>query len=91
MAKQTSKPPSLTDAVIALAQDSTPGPSTWFTRLPAEVQQELDALKKRWLAGEIPVQKRPLARAVIDTVRARGHATAGLQGVEDWLHGGRHR
>ena len=90
MAKSRSEP-TLTDAVLAQARNSVPGPSTWFTRLPADVREELEALKARWAAGEIAIQKRPLARAIIDTMRERGHQTAGLQGVEDWLHGGRHR
>ena len=89
MAKKTE--PTLVSAVLAQARNSVPGPQTWFTRLPAEVREELDALKTQWRAGEIAIQKRPLARAIIDTMRERGYQTAGLQGVEDWLHGGRHR
>lgn len=89
MAKQTRA--TLTDAVLAQAKNNVPVPQTWFTRLPAEVRAELDALKAQWRAGELAIQKRPLARAIIDTMRERGYQTAGLQGVEDWLHGGRHR
>lgn len=81
----------IADAVLARATNNLPGPSTWFTRLPPDVREELNALKVRWLAGEIAIQKRPFARAIMDTMRERGHHTAGLQGVEDWLHGGRHR
>ena len=80
----------ITDDILSRVQHRQPGPATWFTRLPVEIQEELDALKARWQAGQIAIQKRSLARAIIDTLRERDIPVSGIQGVEDWLRGGRH-
>lgn len=80
----------LSGDILARVQSSQPGPATWFTRLPVEIQEELDELKSRWQAGQLAIQKRSLARAIIDTLRERDIPVSGIQGVEDWLRGGRH-
>jgi hypothetical protein len=77
----------LADDILARVQTQQPGPSTWFTRLAPEVQEELEALRQRWLSGQLAMQRRPLARAIVETCRERRIPVSGIQGVEDWLAG----
>ena len=81
----------MTDDILRRIEQRSAGPTTWFQRLAQGHQDELDSLRQRWITGEVAIQKRPLARAIIATCRERGIAVAGIQGVEDWLTGGRHR
>ena len=81
----------MTDDILRRVEQRSAGPTTWFQRLPADQQAELESLRQRWITGEVAIQKRPLSRAIIATCRERGIAVAGIQGVEDWLTGGRNR
>jgi hypothetical protein len=81
----------ITEDILSRVQHRQPGPVTWFTRLPPEVQAELDALRQRWITGELGIGKRAISRAIIATLSERGLGVSGVQGVEDWLAGGRHR
>ena len=80
----------IVDDILRRVEQRQPGPATWFTRLTAEHQAELDTLRQRWITGELGIGKRALARAIIATCRERGLSVSGVQGVEDWLTGGRH-
>lgn len=75
----------LASAVLKRAQNSKPGFTPWYLRLPAEVQAELDAIRHQWRSGETGLQKRAIARAIISEMRARDLPVAGVQGVEHWL------
>jgi len=81
----------IVDDILSRVERRPPGPVNWFTRLTAEQQAELDTLRQRWITGELGIGKRALARAIIATCRERGLSVSGVQGVEDWLAGGRHR
>lgn len=76
---------SLTDAVLAEASNRGPGFRPWYERLPEADRQELEQLRARWLAGELPIHKRALARAIIKVCQDRGYHVTGIQGVEHWI------
>jgi hypothetical protein len=75
----------LTDSIMARAKLARHGRVAWHERLPEATRQELEALRARWQSGEIGLQKRPFARAIISELEARNIHVAGVQGVEDWL------
>lgn len=61
-----------------------PGTQTWFERLPADAQAELEAVRTAYDPG-IHV-KASYARAIIEVARERGWSVSGIQGVIDWLN-----
>lgn len=79
--------PALLDDVLAKATNGRPGFGTWYSRLPAEARQELDAVRAAFDPQRH--QKRAYCRAIIEACRARGWETAGIQGVIAWLNGKR--
>ena len=83
------KPTSIADDVLSRAQNYAPGFAAWHCKLPPDALAELEALRSRWASGELAIQKRALARAIIETCRERGYPVSGVQGVEHWLHAAR--
>jgi hypothetical protein len=55
------------------------------------VLAELEALRERWVSGELGLQKRALARSIIQSLKDRGLPVSGVQGVEHWLTANRRR
>lgn len=80
------KPASIADEIVSRVKNYRPGFNAWHCDLPADVLAELEALRARWANGEIAIQKRALARAIIETCRERGLHVSGVQGVEHWLN-----
>ncbi len=78
---------SLLDDVLARTKNRSPGFGTWFERLPAEAQAELEAVRASF--DHAKHQKSAFARAIIEAARERGWKTSGLQGVIQWLNGKR--
>jgi hypothetical protein len=76
----------LAAAVMARARNNCPGFVPWYRRIPAADLAQLESLRSRWASGELPIQKRALARAIIDECHDRGLTVSGIQGVEDWLN-----
>lgn len=62
-----------------------PGYKPWYTRLPADVQQELAEVKAQFRAGLLTPQKNALARAVAEAIEGRGLPRPGIQAVVAWL------
>ena len=81
------KATSLLDDVLGRVVPGRPGFGTWFTRLPAEAQAEFEAVRQSFDPAKH--QKRAFARAVIAAAQERGYDIAGIQGVIDWLQGGK--
>lgn len=79
------KPDLLAD-VLAKAGRAKPGFQSWFERLPAEAQAELDVVRHAF--NPITHQKKAYARAIIEAAKERGWETAGIQGVVAWLNNG---
>lgn len=79
MAKQ----PALLDAVLGKVRNSRAGPRSWFNRLPADAQAELEAVRK----GFNPAlhQKRAFALALIAAAQERGWEIAKEKQVIEWL------
>jgi hypothetical protein len=75
---------SLADEVLSKVTNSTPGFCSWFDRLPADAQVELEAVRAAF--DPAAHQKLAYARAVIESCRKRGWETAGVQGVIAWLN-----
>lgn len=75
---------SLLDDVLARTSASKPGFKTWFERLPPDVQEELDAVKKAY--NPAVHQKRAYALAIMAAATERGWETSGVQGVIAWLN-----
>lgn len=74
----------LLDDVLSRARVSKPGTKTWFDRLPAETQAELDAVKQAF--NPVVHQKRSYAKAIMEAAAERGWEVAGIQGVIAWLN-----
>jgi len=65
------------------------GQHPWHTTLPAELLEELEHVRERFQAGEIPgATKTGLATALAKSLKSRGIAI-GHRGVESWLNGKR--
>lgn len=88
------KAKSLLADVRARAANVRPGFAPWFELLPEQAQRELEDVREAFRSGKLPgVQKRAVARAVMDVAKERGWKTAGIQRVLAWLNattGGRH-
>jgi len=79
--------PSLLDDVLARTRNRSPGFGTWFERLPAEAQAELEAVRASF--DHATHQKSAFARAIMEAASERGWKTSGMQGVIQWLSGKR--
>jgi ribosomal protein L10 len=78
--------PDIVESVLSRVKESSPGFIAWYRRLPPEDLSRLESLRDRWASGEVQIQKRALARAIIEECRDRGLYVTGVQGVEDWLN-----
>ena len=76
---------SIIDQVLAVAANKGPGYAPWYMRLPEADLRQLEELRDRWLAGEVNMHKRALARAIVTVCQQRGHDICGIQGVEAWI------
>jgi hypothetical protein len=63
----------------------TASPRSWYDKLPADGRVEVDAIKKKLVAGEYGrTSKRALARAIVAAAKERGwYCTE--SGVREWL------
>ena len=75
--------PSLLDDVLARATNGKPGFRTWFERLPADAQAELDAVREAFNPNTH--QTRAYALAILEAAKERGWETGGVQAVIAWL------
>jgi hypothetical protein len=87
MAKGKAKALSLLDDVLSRTRNRSPGFGTWFERLPAEAQAELETVRASF--DHSRHQKAAFARAIMEAARERGWKTSGLQGIIQWLNGKR--
>jgi hypothetical protein len=85
------KKPGIADEILSRVQNYKPGFGAWHCELPDDVRTELEALRERWVSGELGLQKRALARSIIASLRDRGLPVSGIQGVEHWLTANRRR
>jgi len=85
------KPTAIADEIVARAQNYKPGFTAWHYEIPADVLAELEALRERWVSGELGLQKRALARSIVQTLKDRGLPVSGFQGVEHWLTASKRR
>jgi hypothetical protein len=74
----------LLDDVLTRTKNRRPGFSTWFSRLPPEARDELDAVRQAFDASTH--QKRAYAAAIIEAAQERGWHTASIQSVIRWLN-----
>jgi hypothetical protein len=78
---------SLLDDVVANLPRK--GQQPWHTTIPADLLQELEQVRARFEAGEIPgATKTGLASALAKSLKSRG-ISIGHRGVESWLNGKR--
>lgn len=76
----------ITDDALSYARAVRRGPSTWFDRLPAEVQAELEDLKRRFVAGELgDLTRQSLSRGLEHSLRSRDMLNVRSQEVSRWL------
>lgn len=67
--------------------EKKPGYRSWFDCLDEDAQEELTAIKSRFLSGEYgATTKSAMARAIIAAASERGWKTSGMQGVIHWLN-----
>jgi hypothetical protein len=74
---------SLLDDVLAKAANGKPGFKTWFERLPADAQAELDAVREAFNPNTH--QTRAYALAIMEAAKERNWETGGVQAVIAWL------
>lgn len=74
---------SLLDDVLARTANVRPGFKSWFDRLPADAQAELDAVRQCFNPNTH--QTRAYALAILEAARERGWETGGVQAVIAWL------
>ena len=79
------KQASIADEIVSRVRNYQPGLPAWHGQLPPDVLAELEALRERWVSGELGLQKRALARSIIQSLKERGLPVSGVQGVEHWL------
>lgn len=59
---------------------------TWYDKLSEEMRREVDAIKKKYKAGQYgKTSKRSLARAIIAAAKDHGMQICGEHGVREWL------
>ena len=87
MAKGKAKALSLLDDVLSRTRNRSPGFGTWFQRLPADAQAELERVRQSF--DHTKHQKRAYAKAIIAAASERGWQISGPQGVIAWLEGKR--
>lgn len=74
---------SLLDDVLATVANHTSGVLTWFDKLPADAQAELDAVRQQY--DPRTHRKHIFARAVIAAAEKRGWPIAREKQVLQWL------
>lgn len=57
----------------------------WFNNVAPEHVETLQELREAWLAGRLGKARRTAARVISKILKARGIATVGEQGIEEWL------
>jgi hypothetical protein len=85
--KQTPQKPlgTLASDIAARIVQKRPGFPTWFEKLPKDLQDALDDVRRRYESGDISSQQRPFALAIAAEVADRGFPEPGLQAVLIWL------
>jgi hypothetical protein len=60
-------------------------PPNWLDRLTATQRDEIEDIKRAWLAGELQASCLSLAISLVDNCRASGIPICGVAGVRAWL------
>lgn len=76
--------PSLLDEVIEQVSSQRTA-ARWFHAVAPEHLPALAELRQAWLDGRLGAKRRTAARSIAKILNARGIATIGEQGVEEWL------
>lgn len=76
---------SLADAIRASIPTTGRPVARWWHRLPADVLQELNAVRDDLREGRLPGNKSAVARAIVEHLHARGLSEVRQQGVLAWL------
>jgi hypothetical protein len=80
-----SKGSTLIDEVLGGVANAAPGGVTWFERLPADAQEELEAVRQKF--DPAIHQKRAFYKAIKAAAARRGWHIAGETQVTRWLLG----
>jgi hypothetical protein len=81
------KAASFADEVLGSVANASPGNLSWFQRLPAEAQEQLEGLRRKF--NPAVHQKRAFYRALKVAAERRGWKIAGERQVTLWLVGER--
>ena len=85
-AKRSPSVAALADAVRERVRGIRPGPKPWLDRLPADVQEQLLDVRRRFQAGEYGgASAREVGQLVTEAAAERGWAVAGCKEVALWL------
>lgn len=76
---------SLADAIRASIPTTGRPVVRWWHRLPADVLEELNAVRDDLREGRLPNNKSAVARAIVEHLHARGLSEVRQQGVLAWL------
>lgn len=77
--------PTLLEEVQAAVSKTRPGVRTWFEKTSPEVQQELHAVRLAFRNGSLSLKKWELARAIHETLAARGVQLCKPAAIIRWL------
>lgn len=73
------------DKILQEAGDGSPGCKPWLTRLDKQVQEEIIAIKKRWVEGGRKPPAATLARTLIKHCAEKNIHIAKETQVSRWL------
>lgn len=65
--------------------DMVASKSPWLGALPADAQEELESVRKRWRMGVLGGKPWMVARLVVELGQKRGWKMPGEHAVVDWL------
>ncbi len=89
MARKPSQEPAASGSLLAAVRSTIEvrkaGFRPWWERVDAIHRDELEQLLAAWRAGELGPHMRPVARAVVAHLQAKGISGIGEQGVVAWL------
>lgn len=77
--------PRLLDEVVQSVSRSVAGPLPWHLKIAEEHRAEIEEVRAAYRSGKITFPLKTFCRAVSKSLRERGIATIGEQGVQDWL------
>ena len=75
----------LLDDVVQSLPSGRPGFAPWYERMPQEVREELEEIRRRFHAGELATRSNTLARVLSAKLAERNLVDIGAHTINRWL------